>query len=59
MNQAHKALGIYEISSRGIAGTVVDIRLIFSTALKVNATLRMMIHNHSSGNLKSLKPINR
>ena len=48
MNQAHKALGIYEISSGGIAGTVVDIRLIFS-ALKANATSLMMIHNHRSG----------
>ncbi|MGO4771115.1 JAB domain-containing protein [Flavobacterium sp. W22_SRS_FK3] len=51
LNQAHKALGIYEISSGGIAGTVVDIRLIFSSALKANATSLMMIHNHPSGNL--------
>jgi DNA repair protein RadC len=51
LNQAHKALGIYEISSGGIAGTVVDIRLIFSSALKANATSLMMIHNHHSGNL--------
>lgn len=34
MNQAHKALGIYEISFGGIAGTVVDLRLIFSATLK-------------------------
>lgn len=51
MNNAHKLLGIYEISSEGIAGTVVDLRLIFSVALKANATSLMMIHNHSSGNL--------
>lgn len=51
MNNAHKALGIYEISSGGIAGTVVDLRLIFSAALKANATSLMMIHNHPSGNL--------
>jgi DNA repair protein RadC len=51
LNQAHKALGIYEISSGGIAGTVVDLRLIFSAALKANATSIMMIHNHPSGNL--------
>lgn len=51
LNQAHKALGIYEISSGGIAGTVVDIRLIFSSALKANATSLIMIHNHPSGNL--------
>lgn len=51
MNNAHKALGIYEISSGGIAGTVVDLRLIFSAALKANATSLMIIHNHPSGNL--------
>ena len=51
LNQAHKALGICEISSGGIAGTVVDIRLIFSSALKANATSLVMIHNHPSGNL--------
>ena len=51
LNQAHKALGIYEISSGGIAGTVVDLRLIFSAALKTNVTSLMMIHNHPSGNL--------
>lgn len=51
LNQAHKALGIYEISSGGIAGTVVDLRLIFTSALKANATYLMMIHNHPSGNL--------
>jgi len=51
LNQAHKVLGIYEISSGGIAGTVVDLRLIFSPALKANATSLMMIHNHPSGNL--------
>jgi DNA repair protein RadC len=51
MNQAHKALGIYEISSGGITGTIVDLRLIFSAALKANATSLIMIHNHPSGNL--------
>lgn len=51
MNHAHKALGIYEISSGGISATVVDVRLIFSAALKANATSLMMIHNHPSGNL--------
>ena len=51
MNQAHKAIGIYEISSGGIAGTVVDLRLIFSAALKANAISLMMIHNHPSGDL--------
>jgi DNA repair protein RadC len=51
LNQACRVLGIYEISSGGITGTVVDLRLIFSAALKANATSLIMIHNHPSGNL--------
>lgn len=49
LSQAYKALGIYEISRGGITGTVVDLRLIFSAALKANATCLMMVHNHPSG----------
>nr|WP_199001269.1 JAB domain-containing protein [Flavobacterium sp. ASV13] len=49
LNPALKVLGIYELSSGGITGTVVDIRHIFSAALKANATAFMMIHNHPSG----------
>ncbi|MFZ0598824.1 MAG: JAB domain-containing protein [Flavobacterium sp.] len=51
LNQACRVLGIYEISSGGITGTVVDLRLIFSAALKASATSLIMIHNHPSGNL--------
>ncbi|OXG05096.1 RadC-like JAB domain-containing protein [Flavobacterium araucananum] len=49
LSQSYKALGIYEISRGGITGTVVDLRLIFSAALKANATCLMIIHNHPSG----------
>lgn len=53
LNNANRALGIYEISSGGITGTVVDLRLIFSAALKANATALIIIHNHPSGQLKA------
>lgn len=53
LNNSNRALGIYEISSGGITGTVVDLRLIFSAALKANATALAMIHNHPSGQLKA------
>lgn len=53
LNNANRALGIYEVSSGGITGTVVDVRLIFSAALKANATALIMIHNHPSGQLKA------
>jgi DNA repair protein RadC len=51
LNQAYKVLGIYEVSSGGIAGTIVDIRLVFSAALTANATSIMMVHNHPSGKI--------
>lgn len=41
------------ISSGGITGTYVDLRLIFATALKLgNVTSIVIAHNHPSGNLK-------
>lgn len=52
LNQSNKVLGIYEVSSGGITGTVVDVRLIFAAALKANATALIMIHNHPSGKTK-------
>jgi DNA repair protein RadC len=39
-------LGAYEISSRSIPETVVDIRLILATSLKAYATTIIIIHNH-------------
>ena len=52
MNRAHRVLGIYELSSGGIAGTVADPKLIFMAALKSNACCLILSHNHPSGNLK-------
>jgi DNA repair protein RadC len=51
LNNGSKVLGLYEVSSGGITGTVVDLRLIFGAALKANATALIMIHNHPSGKL--------
>jgi DNA repair protein RadC len=45
-------LGIYEVSTGGITGTVADPRLIFAAALKANACAMIISHNHPSGNLK-------
>ena len=52
INQSNKVLGIYEVSSGGISGTVVDLRLIFAAALKANAVSLIMIHNHPSGQIR-------
>jgi DNA repair protein RadC len=50
-NQANKVLGVFEVSTGGIAGTVADPKLIFVAALKAGATGLILSHNHPSGNL--------
>ncbi len=52
LNRANKVLGVYEVSSGGITGTVADPRLIFAAALKANACSLIISHNHPSGNLE-------
>ena len=52
LNRANRVLGIFNVSSGGIAGTVVDARLIFATALKCTACAIVLAHSHPSGNLK-------
>lgn len=51
-NRANRVLGILEISTGGIAGTVADPKLIFVAALKAGASGIILSHNHPSGNLK-------
>ncbi len=50
LNTGHRVLGLVDISSGGVAGTLADIKLIFSAALKANATSIILSHNHPSGN---------
>lgn len=52
LNRSNRVLGIYEVSTGGVTGTVADPRLIFVAALKANACAIMISHNHPSGNLK-------
>jgi DNA repair protein RadC len=52
LNRANKVIGIYEVSSGGMSGTVADPKLIFGAALKSCATSIILSHNHPSGNLK-------
>lgn len=49
MNRANRVLGIMCISKGGLCGTVVDIRMILQTALKVNCSSICLAHNHPSG----------
>ena len=45
-------MGIYEVSSGGMAGTVADPKLIFSVSVKISSANLILAHNHPSGNLK-------
>lgn len=56
LNRCNRVIGVYPVSFGGITGTVVDVRLILSVALKVVATNIMLAHNHPSGSLKPSKP---
>ncbi|MEJ7780059.1 MAG: JAB domain-containing protein, partial [Daejeonella sp.] len=44
LNRANRVIGIYEVSSGGMAGTVADPKLIFSTALKACASSIILSH---------------
>lgn len=52
LNRHNNVLGVYTISRGGIAGTVVDPKLVFAVALKVAASSLILVHNHPSGNLQ-------
>lgn len=52
LNNRGRVLGIVELSSGGITGTVADIRMIFCVALKACACAIIVAHNHPSGDLK-------
>jgi DNA repair protein RadC len=45
-------IGSYQLSKGGLTGTIADVRLILSVALKTLATGLILAHNHPSGNLK-------
>ena len=51
LNRGNKVLGYFLVSLGGFSGTIVDQRLIFQTALKVNACSIIAAHNHPSNNL--------
>jgi len=52
LNRSNRVLGIYEVSTGGITGTVADPRVILAAALKANAVSIALAHNHPSGDLK-------
>lgn len=52
LNRSNGVLGKHKLSSGGMAGTVVDAKMIFKAALDFKASGIILCHNHPSGNLK-------
>ena len=52
LNRANVVLGIHELSKGGVSGSIVDIKIVSSVALKCHSTSLVLIHNHPSRNLK-------
>jgi len=52
LNRENRVLGIVDISTGGVSGTILDPKIIFSIALKANTSSIIISHNHPSGNLK-------
>lgn len=53
LNRSNYIIGNIRISSGGVAGTVVDPKWIFATALGCGASSIIIIHNHPSGKMKA------
>lgn len=52
LNRANEVIAKEQISKGGIAGTVVDGKIIFNLALSKKSSAIILAHNHPSGNLK-------
>lgn len=52
LNRANETIAYAKISQGGLAGTVVDVKIIAKYAIDCLATSVILAHNHPSGNLK-------
>jgi DNA repair protein RadC len=52
LNRANKVKGLFQASRGGVAGTVVDSKIIYGAAVKAMASSIIVAHNHPSGNLR-------
>jgi DNA repair protein RadC len=53
LNNSNKVIYKAQLSKGGITGTIVDVRILFKTALEHNATSVILTHNHPSGKLQA------
>lgn len=52
LNRANKLLAVILISEGGTSACLVDVKIIFQAALKLNASAIILSHNHPSGQLQ-------
>ena len=52
LNRANEVFARERLSSGGMGGTVVDVKLVLKAALDARATAIIAVHNHPSGNLQ-------
>lgn len=52
LSRANRILARERISSGGVAGTVVDIKILFKKGIQLLASSIILCHNHPSGNLQ-------
>lgn len=52
LNNSNKVKGIYELSTGGITGTMVDLRILFAVILKSLSVGIILSHNHPSNKLR-------
>jgi len=53
LNNSNKVIYKTQLSKGGLTGTVVDVRIVFKTALEHNAVGIILVHNHPSGVLQA------
>jgi DNA repair protein RadC len=56
LNRSNKLLGWTMLSVGTTAGCIIDPKMVYSIAIKANASGVIVAHNHPSGNLKMSEP---
>lgn len=51
LNRANEVVGFYKLSAGGMAGTVIDPKMVFTICLNCCASGLILAHNHPSGSL--------
>ena len=51
LDRSNRVMAMSNISKGGVSGTVVDLKIVFATALKGRASSIILPHNHPSANL--------